>query len=113
MDTNIRFACYCISLRIDLDKVGHYFGVVKNDKRADYIVLKSETVNNVLKYSNEFKEVYLFEFGYISFTNFVQEEIFVFLDFLASIIPINQSLTTKYHEFINIDNNEYTSYNFV
>jgi len=109
MDMDINFACYCISTRIDISKVINYFGIKRNDKKATFVVLNNDIVNGVLKYSNELKEVYLFEFGYICFTNLKQEEIYIFLDFIASIIgPINQELSLKYNEFYNLDKNERT-----
>jgi len=65
----------------------------------EYIVLNQEHINDILKYESLSKEVYIYEFGCITFANFSNDEIRVVLEYISSIIEnFNYNLIYRFHE---------------
>lgn len=79
---SINFSCYLIAPKLPLNKLVEFFKMHRHLSWEEYIVLKGMHLEPILKYATEHKQVYLFEFGCVTFVNFSHAEIHVFIDYL-------------------------------
>jgi len=82
-----------------LQKIAAYLEMSFPISWKDYIVVKGKHLDMILKYKTSSKQVYLFEFGCVTFVNFEGDEIRVFLEHLESVTGIlNSEYFAKYYE---------------
>lgn len=93
------FNCFKIAPRLPLATVASYFGLNTPLPWENHLVLKGSRLETILKYQNTSKQVYLFDFGCLTFVNFDAQEIRVFLDYLRSITgKVDNNLFASFHE---------------
>jgi len=84
---------------LPLQKIASYLEMSFPISWKDYIVVKGKHLDTILKYRTSSKQVYLFEFGCVTFVNFESEEIRVFLEYLESLtVILNSEYFAKYYE---------------
>ena len=95
----IHFDCFKISARLPLQKIAAYLELSFPISWKDYIVVRGKHLDMILKYRTSSKQVYLFEFGCVTFVNFESDETRVFLEYLESLTGIlNREYFAKYYE---------------
>lgn len=95
----LNFNCFKIASRLPLGTLASFFNTHSPLSWKNYICLKGNHIDIVLKYQTTLKEAYLFEFGCVTFVNFTSDEIRVFLQYLKSIVGnIDSNMFTKFHE---------------
>lgn len=93
------FNTYKISDRLPLSKIAPFFNQRKEAGRKEYIKVEGTEVDNIMKYGSENKSVYLYKFGCITFLNFDQDEISMFLEYLETLfIEIDYKSLSKFNE---------------
>lgn len=103
----VHFNCYKISLKLPLDRLDAHFNLHKPMNWKEYASLDPKHVSEILQNGDRAKKVYLFKSGCVCFVDFNESEIYVFLQYIASIVgSVDFSLFTKYNEN-HISNNEY------
>jgi uncharacterized Rmd1/YagE family protein len=96
---NLNFICYKVALSLPLEKIAAFLKTQMTFSWKEYIELKDEQLDIILKTDSEDKSVYLFKYGCISFVNFSSNETYNFLKYIELIIgKIDYSLFYKYHE---------------
>jgi uncharacterized Rmd1/YagE family protein len=95
----INFNTYKIATKLPLTRIAPFFKQKKETVRKEYLKIEETEVNNILKYTSEEKAVYLYKFGCITFLNFNQDEISVFLEYLETLfIDIDYKSLSKFNE---------------
>ncbi len=95
----IRFKSCKITTRIPLDRLASFFRLQKLSSWKEYIVLNGHYLEDILKINCNSKSVYLFEFGCVTFVEFEEDEVQVFLDFLAGIVEkIDYAMFARFSE---------------
>lgn len=95
----ISFVSFKIAPSLPLSTIAHFFKISKPLCRKQYILLTEEHISITLKYNVSHKRVYLFDFGCVTFVNFGNDEIRVFIQYLESIVEtINYTLFAKFFE---------------
>lgn len=82
----ILFTSVLIIESIQLDRISDFFKFHKSLRWKDYIVIKKDHLQMILRYEVEGKAVYIFDFGAITFINMNINEMRIFIDYLQSII---------------------------
>lgn len=82
----IHLNSFKIFTKLPLNKIAAFFKMLRPLSWKEYIVLKGQHLEMILKHSIEGKQVYLFEFGCITFVNLDSDEIRIFLEYIESII---------------------------
>lgn len=80
------FKCYKISLKLPLDKIESFFNLPEFPDWKEYIILDGKHISKILQYDAETKTVYLFKYGCVCFVNFNENELYIFLQYIDSII---------------------------
>lgn len=107
MDT-IRFKSYKVASRISLEKPASFFRIQRSSSWREYIVLSGQSLETVLKKHCGSKCAYLFEFGCVTFVDFDDFEIQMFLEFFAGMVDkIDYSMFARITEshYINVEEN--------
>lgn len=120
----IRFNSFKVNSKLNLRNIASFFNVDIIGSKKEYIVLGDKQIDVIFKYKTQYKVVYFFEFGCITFVNFDMDEIRIFLEYVESIVgKIDSELFMKFYEgyMIEVGNNHvfklyeddesYTSYN--
>lgn len=95
----IHLISYKISAQLPLKEIARFFQMHGNLKWSEYILLEEKHLEVVFKYRLTNKQVYLFQFGCITFINFSINEISAFLEYLTSLaVKVDQNLFTKFNE---------------
>lgn len=95
----IRFSNFKIAPRLPLGKIAELFKIQRTLAWREYIILNAEHIETILKYKADLKQVYLFEFGCITFVNFNEDEVRSFIRFLELITDkIDYMLFSKLRE---------------
>ena len=95
----IRLNSYKIASQLPLSKIADFFRYHRPLRWQEHIIIEGSHLDWILKYHTIGKQVYLFQFGCITFVNFNAGETRTFLDTLESIIGnIDYNLFHKYYE---------------
>ncbi|WP_040951870.1 RMD1 family protein [Gorillibacterium massiliense] len=93
------FKSCMIGASIPLEKPAAFFRIQRSNKWREYLVLEERHLISVLKQQCEGMQVYLFEYGCITFVNFEEADISVFLEFLAGMVDaIDYAMVARYSE---------------
>ena len=104
---SINWNCYKVAPSLPLMAIASFFGFEKPIKWKKNITLCGSQLASILKYTDDRKSVFLFEFGCITFVNTTTEEIRRILDFLQSIsCNISSDLLVRYHHSFSIQIDE-------
>lgn len=82
----ITFRSYKTNPHFLLNQLAHFFQINKYLKWKSYLVIQGQSLDNILKYHSEVKQVYIFQFGCITFVNFEEEEVSLFLEYFSSLV---------------------------
>lgn len=97
--TTIRFKSCKIGVSIPLEKPRSFFRLQKSSVWKEYITLQEHHLVDILKKPCESMAAYLFEFGCITFVNFEEPDIQVFLEFIAGMVEtIDYSMVARFSE---------------
>ncbi len=120
----ITFNCFKVKSKLSLKIIASFFNMDIIANKKEYIVLGDRQIDVVFKYKTQYKVVYFYEFGCITFVNFDMDEIRIFLEYVESIVgKIDSELFMKYYEGYTIevgnnhmfklyeDDESYTAYN--
>lgn len=103
----MRFKSCKITSRIPLEKLTSFFRMQRSSSWREYIVLNGTHLENVLKKHCGSRCAYLFEFGCVTFVDFDEFEIQIFLEFLAGMVDrIDYSMFARFAESHTIDVSE-------
>ncbi len=96
---NIIFNTYKVASRLPLTKIAKYFNKTQDVAWKEYIKIEEQEIENILKYNSSNKAVYLYKYGCITFLNFNQNEIYIFLEYLKQIyVYLDSKLFSKFNE---------------
>ncbi len=96
---SIHFNCYKIAEKLPLDKLASFFGIKIKTSWNNYLVLDEAQINTVLKHKVSHKQVYVYDFGCITFVNFNSDELKIMLDYIESIAgKIDYNLYINYQD---------------
>ena len=99
----VEFNCYKISEQLAIKELGSSFGISERYKRKEYIILKDNQINEILKYKTEDTFIFVFENGIIVFVNIDENERMVFLDYISKLfVKINYNQFNKYNEMQSV-----------
>ena len=97
--TTIRFKSCKIGVSIPLEKPRSFFRLQKSSVWKEYITLQEHHLVDILKKPCESMAAYLFDFGCITFVNFEEPDIQVFLEFMAGMVEtIDYSMVARFPE---------------
>lgn len=101
----IRFKSCKIGPGISLEKTAAYFQMRKSTIWREYIRLTGKHLEEILKRKcHDLCEAYLFEFGCITFVNFDEPEIQMFLEFFEGMVDvIDYTMVARYAETHTIE----------
>lgn len=105
----IKFFSTKIERALNLPIISDFFKLHGELKWKEYIVLGKSQLEFILKYDCIYKEVYIYDFGSITFINFEEDEMRVFINLLNSIVPVDYNMVMNYYEVhkIIVDDKEY------
>lgn len=90
---------YKVAIKLPLLRIASFFNLRKDAGWKEYIKINGAEVEKVLKYASANKAVYLFRYGCITFLNFNQDEISVFLEYLGTLfVDLDYKMLTKFNE---------------
>lgn len=88
-----------VASRLPLARIASTFNLRKDVAWKEYLKIDGTEVEKVLKYASVKKAVYLYKYGCITFINFNQDEISVFLDYLQTLfVKLDYQLVSKFNE---------------
>lgn len=100
----LRLNSYKIASKLPLPKIAEFFRYQRPLSWQEHIILEGSNLDWILKYHTTGKQVYLFQFGCITFVNFDAGETRTFLHILESIIgKIDYNLFYKYYEMHDLE----------
>jgi uncharacterized Rmd1/YagE family protein len=100
----IRFKSCKIGSSIPLEKPAAFFRIQRSSSWREYIVLEGHHLEAVLKKPCGSMRAYLFDFGCITFVNFDEFDVQVFLEFFAGMVdPIDYSMAARFAESHSIE----------
>lgn len=95
----VSFSCFKIAPRLPLEKIASFFEIRMPQSWNEFLLLTEKHLGEILKSAASFQQVFLFEFGSITFVNFTTEEVSVFLEYLESITgSIQSGFFSKFRE---------------
>jgi uncharacterized Rmd1/YagE family protein len=95
----IVYKCYKLSSKLSLNKIASFFEIRPQISWGDFITLNEAHISTVLKERSISKQVYIFNFGCITFVNFDSDEITNINEAIESITgSIDFRLFTKFHD---------------
>lgn len=90
---------YKIAARLPLVRIAPFFNLRKDAAWKEYLKIDGAEVEKILKYASVKKAVYLYKYGCITFLNFSQDEIPVFLDYLQTLfVKLDYQLLSQFNE---------------
>jgi len=95
----IIYYTYKAATKLPLTQIASFFNIKQDAVWKEYIKIKNTEVEKILKYASEKKAVYLFKFGCITFLNFNQDEIYIFLEYLKKLfVELDNKMLSKFNE---------------
>jgi len=95
----IFFYTYKVAERLPLLKISSFFNINQDVGWKEYIKIDGIKIENILKYDSSKKAVYLYKYGCITFKDFNQNEIYIFLEYLKKIyVDIDNKLLSQFNE---------------
>lgn len=106
----IIFSTYKVAARLPLAKISSFFNIKHDTGWKEYIKIDGIEIENILKYDSSRKTVYLYKYGCITFIEFNQNEIYIFLEYLKKIyVDLDNELLSQFNEthtiYLSSDNN--------
>lgn len=99
----VRFKSCKIGSSIPLEKPSTFFCVQRSSSWKEYIVLSGHDLEEILKKQCGSMRAYLFEFGCITFVDFDEFDIQIFLEFFEGMVEaIDYSMVARYSEIHSI-----------
>lgn len=90
---------YKVAARLPLAKIAGFMNKRQDVSWRDYLKFDGAEVEKILKYASAAKAVYLYKYGCVSFINFSQDEVAVFLNYLGALyIELNYELLSQFNE---------------
>lgn len=105
--SEVRYYSFKVREKFDLDKIAEYFKQTRPMKWTEFILIDNALVETVMKRSIRGHQIYLFEFGVLTFVNFYEDEMREFLSFLNQIEPVDYDSFAKYYEHYEVQMGEY------
>lgn len=100
----IHFKSCKIGSSIPLEKPAAFFSMHRSSSWKEYIVLQGRHLEEILKKKCVSERAYLFEFGCITFVDFDESDIRVFLEFLSGMVdPIDYSMVARFAESHSVE----------
>lgn len=94
----IIFNTFKAATKLPLIQIASYFNL-KNDGWKEFIKIDSKRLEEIFMYESEYKSVYLYKYGCISFVNFKQHEIQYFFEYLTKIyVELDNRLLSRFAE---------------
>ncbi|MBP1924800.1 putative Rmd1/YagE family protein [Sedimentibacter acidaminivorans] len=95
----ITFYTYKVATRLPLLKISSFFNIKQDTGWKEYVKIDRIEIENILKYSSSKKAVYLYKYGCITFIDFNQNEIYIFLEYLKKIfVELDNKLLSKFND---------------
>ncbi|MDW5300259.1 MAG: RMD1 family protein [Sedimentibacter sp.] len=95
----IIFYTYKAATKLPLAQIASFFNIKQDAVWKEYIKIESTEIEKILKYNSEKKSVYLYKFGCITFLNFKQNEIYIFLEYLKKLfVELDNKLLSQFNE---------------
>ncbi|MFA9422001.1 MAG: RMD1 family protein [Sedimentibacter sp.] len=95
----VNFNTYKAAAKLPLAQIGSFFNLKLEAVWKEYIKIDSNEVEKILKYSSPNKSVYIYTYGCVTFINFNQEEIYVFLEYLGkTYVELDYKMISKFSE---------------
>ncbi|SHI22307.1 RMD1 family protein [Desulfosporosinus lacus] len=90
---------YKVATRLPLAQIALFIRLRQDVGWKEYIKFDSADIEKILKYASENKAVYLYKYGCITFINFNQDEIAIFLEYLRTLfVDLDYELLSKFNE---------------
>jgi len=90
---------YKVATRLPLVRIASFINLRKDVGWKEYIKFNGTDVEKILKYDSANKAVYLYKYGCITFLNFNQDEISIFLEYLGTLfVDLDYKLLSKFNE---------------
>lgn len=88
-------------------QIGSFFDIKPDAAWKEYIKIDAAAIGKIFKYSSVEKAVYLYKYGCITFVNFTQDEIIVFLEYLKNtFVDLDYRLFSRLNETYVISSEE-------
>lgn len=106
----LTFSTYKVTTKLPLLKISSFFNLKQEPYWKEYIKIDGLEIENILKYTSSNKSVFLYKYGCVTFINFNQNEIYIFLEYLQKLfIELDNKLLSKFNEthtiYISSDDN--------
>lgn len=90
---------YKVAARLPLARIASFFNLRQDAGWKEYIKIDGTEVEKILKYASAKKAVYLYKYGCMTFLNFNQDEISIFLDYLGMLfVELDYQLLSHFNE---------------
>lgn len=94
----IRLNTYKVAAKLPLADISSYFDLKRETGWKEYIKLNKSHLERIFKYQSD-KKVYLYKYGCITFVDFNQDEVHIFLEYLkSSFLDLDSTLFSRYNE---------------
>jgi uncharacterized Rmd1/YagE family protein len=95
----IIFSTYKVASKLPLIKISSFFNIKQEEGWKEYIKIDGNTIENILKYISLRKTVLIYKYGCITFIDFNQNEIYVFLEYLKKIfVDLDFKLLSQFND---------------
>lgn len=95
----IIFNTYKAVMKLPLVRIAGFFDLRQAAGWKEHLKIDGTEVEKILKYASTEKAVYLYKYGCITFMNFNQDEISIFLDYLETLfVELDYQLLSHYNE---------------
>lgn len=105
--TQVKYFAVKVAETLSLDAISEVLKVNRTLKWQDHIFVDNELVSMVLKQSVEKHEVHIYHYGVMTFVNFSEASIRIFLDFIGQIQDIKYESFAKYYDHYEASVGEY------
>jgi len=90
---------YKVATRLPLARIASFINQGQDVSWKEFIKINGAEVEKILNYASTNKVVYLYKYGCITFLNFNQDEISIFLDYLGTLfVDLDYRLLSKCNE---------------
>lgn len=90
---------YKVATRLPLVQISSFINLRQAAGWKEYIKFDRAEIEKILKYDSGNKAVYLYKYGCITFLNFNQDEVSIFLEYLGTLfIDLDYKLLSKFNE---------------
>lgn len=95
----IVFSTFKVATKLPLVKISCFFNIKQDAGWKEYIKIDSIEIESILKYSSTNKVVFLYKYGCITFLNFNNNEIYIFLEYLKKLyIELDNKLLSQFND---------------